>query len=232
VIKSLCVIPARCGSKGLRDKNILDLHGKPVIVYTIEACIESGLFQNVYVATDSKLYADIAEEYGAKIPFLLPNEMTEDSVSSTEPLMLFCRELIDDSELLWCMQPTSPLRTAEDIVGAYKHFENDTACEFVLGTTEIDPHYFHWALEENEDGVSDLYFGKNMLVDRNKLKPTVYRPNGAIKAGKRSSVMKWRHFFGDNIKRFGMPEERSIHIRSQFDLDMCELILANKRSHL
>jgi len=224
--KSLCVIPARNNSKGLKDKNILDLCGKPVLAYTIEACLASGLFKDVYVATDSDEYADIAIKYGASVPFPEPEEMAGDFIPSTDPLLYFCEKLNDDSELFWCMQPTSPLRIAEDIVAAYKHFENDPLCEFVLGTSEIDPHFFHWALNDLEDGYCDMYFGKKMLVDRSQLSPMVYRPNGAIKVGKRDSVIKWKHFFGDNIRRVEMPETRSIHIRSQMDLDICKLILS------
>lgn len=231
MLGSLCVIPARSGSKGLANKNILDLQGKPVLAYTIESCIASGLFKDVYVATDSAEYAAIAEEYGAKVPFLEPSDMAGDTVSSTEPLLYFCEKLRDDSELLWCFQPTSPLKTADDIVDAYKHFENDPACQFVLGTTEIDPHFFHWALEDQDNGLSQMYFGQKMLVDRTLLTPKVYRPNGAIKVGRRNCVIKYRHFFGDNIKRVEMPEERSIHIRSQFDLDLCRFILSKTLAH-
>lgn len=64
------------------------------------------------------------------------------------------------------MQPTSPLRSAEDIINAYHIIENDLNCEFALGTTVIDPHYFHWALSDRDDGMSEMYFGKEMLVER------------------------------------------------------------------
>lgn len=228
MLQSLCVIPARSGSKGLKNKNILDLCGKPVLAYTIEACRECGLFRDVYVATDSEEYAELARQHGAKVPFLEPAAMAEDAVSSTEPLLYFAEQLGDESELLWCFQPTSPLRTAQDILDAYACFEKYPACDFVVGTTEIDPHYFHWALAEQPDGMMDLYFGKKMLVDRSLLTPRVYRPNGAIKAGRRKALFQWRGFFGENIQRVEMPDERAIHIRSQFDLDVCRYLLSGK----
>ncbi|WP_167956009.1 acylneuraminate cytidylyltransferase family protein [Anaerosporobacter faecicola] len=225
--KSLCVIPARSGSKGLKDKNILDLCGKPVLAYTIEACKESEIFDDVFVITDSEEYADIARSYGAEIPFMESKEMAGDLVSSAEPL-LYCYDYLKrDYKLMWLFQPTSPLKMADDIVNAYKVFESNKYCEFVLSTTEIDPHYFHWALEDLNSGMSEMYFGKKMLKDRTELSP-VYRPNGAIKVGVTDSVIRWRHFFGDNIVRTTMPEERSIHIRNQFDLDMCEMLLKKR----
>lgn len=225
MISSLCVIPARCGSKGLKDKNILDLNGKPVLAYTIEACKQSGIFEKIYVATDSEVYADIACSYGAEVPFLEPDVMAGDTVSSTDPVIYFYEQIGKVEELLWCLQPTSPLRSAEDIIEAYKIMEKDKECEYVLGTTVIDPHYFHWALQDKENGMAELYFGKEMLVDRSDLKDIVYRPNGAIKVGRTNSVLNSRTYFGDNIKRVEMPENRSIHIRSRMDFELCKLLL-------
>ncbi|SFR58681.1 acylneuraminate cytidylyltransferase family protein [Anaeromicropila populeti] len=227
MLKSLCVIPARSGSKGLKDKNILDLSGKPVLAYTIEACKNAGIFSEVFVATDSEVYAEIAQKYGALVPFLEPEEMAGDLVSSAEPLLYFYEQLKKEYDLLWCFQPTSPLKTAEDIINAYKVLEENPECQYVLSTTIIDPHYFHWALEERENGMTELYFGKKMLVDRSLLNP-VYRPNGAIKVGRTEKVLEYRHFFGDHIMRTEMPEERAIHIRSQFDLDLCRMLVSGE----
>lgn len=222
---SLCVIPARSGSKGLRNKNILELSGKPVLAYTIEACIKSGIFEDVYVATDSKKYADIAVEFGAKVPFLEPIELAQDNIPSLEPVLYFYKKLGRQYDYIWCMQPTSPLRSVEDIINAYNIIKNDPNCEFVLSTTVIDPHYFHWALIDQNNGMSEMYFGRKMLVDRSELKDIVYRPNGAIKVGKTESVLNENSFFGNNIHRVEMPEERAIHIRSQFDFDLCSFLL-------
>ena len=226
---SLCVIPARCGSKGLKDKNILELCGKPVLAYTIEACCKSGIFKNVYVATDSEKYARIAEQYGAKIPFLEPPEMAGDNIPSLEPILYFYEKLGYEYDFIWCMQPTSPLRTSKDIIDAYNIISNDPLCEFVLGTTTVDPHYFHWVLTDKDNKMAEMYFGKEMLIDRSELKDIVYRPNGAIKVGRTTSVLKEKSFFGNNIRRIELPEERAIHIRSQFDFDMCNFLLKQRK---
>jgi len=228
MLKSLCVIPARSGSKGLENKNIINLCGKPVIQYTIDVCLKSGIFEDVYVATDSEQYAEIAKKCGAKVPFLESQYMADDNVSSTESVIWYYEQLKKNYDLLWCFQPTSPLRRVDDILSAYSILENDDKCNFVLSTTEIDPHYFHWALFDMEDDFSDMYFGKENLIDRGLLEPNVYRPNGAIKVGKTDHVLKWRHFFGENIKRVNIPEERSIHIRTKFDLDLCEFLISEK----
>lgn len=227
-MRSLCVIPARSGSKGLKDKNILDLNGKPVLAYTIEACLKSNLFDKVFVVSDNSRYMAIAREYGAEVPFMEPVELAQDHVSSTEPVLWLYEKLEREYDLLWCMQPTSPLRKSDDIIQAHRLFE-ESGCDFVLSTTEIDPHYFHWALCEGEDGFSKMYFGRENLVDRKDLKPVVYRPNGMIKVGRTEFVLRFRHFFGDHIRRVEVPDERSIHIRSRYDLDLCEYLIREKR---
>ena len=78
-MKSIAIIPARSGSKGLKDKNIKLLSGKPLIAYSIESALESGLFDEVMVSTDSEQYAQIAREYGAKVPFLRSEKTASDT---------------------------------------------------------------------------------------------------------------------------------------------------------
>lgn len=228
--KSLCVIPARSGSKGLKDKNILELCGLPVLAYTINVCKESSIFEEIFVATDDEKYAKIAEKYGAEVPFLEPVELAKDEIPSLDPVLFFKEKLDYKCDYIWCMQPTSPLRNANDIIRAYDILEKNNNCNFVLSTTEIDPHYFHWALIDDEKEMSKLYFGDRMLVDRSELKEIVHRPNGAIKVGRTESVIKSRSFFGRGIKRVDMPVESSIHIRNKMDFDMCEYILKMRRN--
>ena len=76
-MKSIAIIPARSGSKGLRDKNIKELNGKPMMAYTIEAAVQSKLFDCVHVSTDSEIYADIAKSYGADVPFLREESLSD-----------------------------------------------------------------------------------------------------------------------------------------------------------
>ena len=80
-MRNLAVILARSGSKGLKDKNIKELAGKPLLAYTVEAAIESGKYDMVHVSTDSELYADIAKKYGADVPFLRDEKLAGDKSS-------------------------------------------------------------------------------------------------------------------------------------------------------
>ena len=222
----LCAIPARAGSKRLPGKNLRPLHGKPMIAYSIEAARASGLFEDVYVCTEDEAIAQAARAFGAQVPFLMPPELCGDMVSSHTP----CQRLADwlgeqgrPADALLCLQPTSPLRNAQDIQAAVERYRQGDV-DFVVSVTLIDPHYFHWAVQQQKDGAWRMYFGDQFMVER-PLLPTVYRPNGSIKIGRLSALRQTQHFFGPRLAVVETPEERSIHVATKFDADMCEFIL-------
>lgn len=116
--KFIAVIPARGGSKGLPGKNIKELCGKPLIVYTIETALKSKIFDKVIVSTDSLEIAEIAKKAGAEIPFLRPKELATDTADSMDVLIhaiKFLEEKGEKFDYIMKLQPTSPLRTEEDI---------------------------------------------------------------------------------------------------------------------
>lgn len=227
-MRDFCVIPARCGSKGLEDKNILPLGDKPVLAWTIESAMKSGIFDEVIVATDSSEYARIAVEYGAVVPGLLPDELAEDHIPSSEPVLFMLETTGANPERVWCMQPTSPFRMPEDILKARKLFDEfpDTAC--VLSVTRVDPHFFHWVVQETDSlegkgRTAEMWFGDRFLMDRAFL-PMVFRPNGMIKAARTDVFLKERHFFAKPLRTIHTPEERSIHIRNALDMSLCRYL--------
>ena len=121
-MKNLAIIPARSGSKGLVDKNIKLLDGKPLIAYSIEAALQSGVFDMVMVSTDSEKYAEIAWNYGAQVPFLRSAETSSDTASSWDAVAEVIenyRKLGTVFDTFMLLQPTSPLRTAQNIREAY-----------------------------------------------------------------------------------------------------------------
>jgi len=228
-VSILCVIPARRGSKRVIDKNILEICGKPVIAYTIEAALETKIFDAVYVSTEDEEIKEISEKYGADVPCMRPVELADDYTSSTEPCLHMYEYLEKQGkkyDSLLCLQPTSVLKIAEDITKSVEIFRKGNY-DFLLSVTPIDPHYFHWALAESDAGWG-MYFGREMLKDRHELFE-VFRPNGAIKLAKLDSLYEYRHFFGDNLGVYVMPEERSIHIASQFDVDVSSLYLSKRK---
>lgn len=226
----LLAVPARGGSKRLPRKNVLDVHGVPMIVHTIEAAQKTGLAKEVFVCTDDEQIAAIAREVGALV-YMIPEEMAADDISSTTPVLKLLEDLepaygLSQPDFIFNLQPTSPLRGAEDILGTLEALEQDGA-DFAVSVTEIDPHYFHWALQQ-EDSNWRMYFNDQYLKERIYL-PTVMRPNGAVKLARTDALVKTGHYFGSPLTVYAMPEERSIHVATDFDLT-CVRAIAEKMS--
>lgn len=127
-MKILCIIPARGGSKGIPGKNIIDVKGKPLISYSIEPAIEAmkiGIIDKVIVSTDSREIADISKSYGAEVPFFRPDSISGDKAKSVEFIshaIEFYKNIGIEYDAVLLLQPTSPLRTMEDLSNAVKMF--------------------------------------------------------------------------------------------------------------
>lgn len=223
----LIAIPARGGSKRLVRKNLALLGGKPMIAHTIVEALKSEIASDVYVCTEDEEIASVAKEYGAKV-FSIPVSMADDEVSSTIPcLHLYDRLIAAGSrfDYIFNLQPTSPLRNAGDIRNALDTLTISNA-DFLVSVTPIDPHYFHWAVRDKGKGW-EMYFGKEFMKERTML-PPVFRPNGAIKLGKALRAKEDGNFFGAPLAAYLMPEERSIHVATSFDL-VCAQAMFNER---
>jgi len=223
--KMICTIPARGGSKRLLRKNLRELKRKPLIAYSIEVALETNLFDQVYVCTEDEQIAQTARQYGATVPELVPQELCGDLVASHIPCQYIAARLPahEDITSLLCLQPSSPLRSAEDIHAAVEKF-SASEFDFVVSVTPLDPHDFHWALVPG-DHFWKMFFGTQYLQER-PLLPAVFRPNGSIKVAKLSALAKTGNFFGERLGVIETPAERSVHVAVEFDLIFCETILS------
>ena len=227
--KMLCTIPARAGSKRLSGKNLRTLAGKPLIAYTIEVARQSGLFETVYVCTEDEEIANIACSYGATVPILMPQELCSDLVASHIPCQHMAAHLAglgQPTDTLVCLQPTSPLRSIDDLTSAANKFQNGDF-DFLVSVTPVDPHDFHWAVVPDGDPYWHMYFGDKYLMER-PLLPPVFRPNGSIKIARLPALAQAGNFFGERMGVVETPPERSVHVALEFDLKLCELILAER----
>ena len=139
-MRSIAIIPARSGSKGLPDKNIIKLKDKPLLAYSVEAALASGEFAAVHVSTDSPLSADIARQFGADEPFLRSEETSSDTASSEDAIREVLRRYQEQGvtfDAFMLLQPTSPLRTAEDIHAAFALLKENNA-DSVISVCEMD----------------------------------------------------------------------------------------------
>lgn len=222
-MKPLCVIPARLGSKRLAKKNVLPLGGRPMLAWTIEAALGSGLFDRVWVSTEDEGIAAIAEAAGA-LAHRRPDALAGDLVSASSVCieLLEARAAADDlHDAVVCLQPSSPLRSADDVRGAWERFAAEEA-DFLVSVTPIDPHYFHWAVHRDGDW-SRMWFREEFLLER-PLLPPVFRPNGAVKIGRAGPLTQRADFFGPRLAVWEMPDERSVHVAEAFDLRLAAML--------
>lgn len=219
----LAIIPARSGSKGLKDKNIKDLCGKPMMAYTIEAAAESGIFNTIHVSTDSEQYAQIAMQYGADVPFLRDAAYAADKSSSWDVVGYVLNEykkLGKQFTMIALLQPTTPLRTAENIKGAYEVFLRNSA-NAVVSVCETD-HPPLWTDVLPEDcNMKGFVTKKYREIPRQQM-PIYYRVNGAIYLMKIEMLTDILNLYDRNCYAYVMDKNHSIDIDDEYDFRLVE----------
>lgn len=225
-MKSIAVIPARSGSKGLKDKNIKLLNGKPLIWYSIQAAIMSKCFDEIMVSTDSEKYAEIARECGASVPFLRSERMSTDKASSWGTV----QEVLDNYksmgktfDTVMLLQPTSPLRSSEDIKNAFSIYKEKDA-DSVVGVCEMD-HSPLWSNVLPESGCLDGFIRPEVKESSGRQGlPTYYRINGAIYLTKITDKLG-ADLYSNSGYAYIMPQDKSIDIDTELDFRMAEFLL-------
>ncbi len=218
----LAIIPARGGSKGVPRKNIREVAGKPLIAWAIEETKKSGYIDRVVVSTDDQEIADIAVQWGGEIPFLRPAEMARDDSPGIAPVIHILNTCDFLYDLVVLLQPTSPLRTVEDIDGAIAHMvcQNATACVSVVEPDKSP----YWMYTMNGDGhLVPLLEGD--YACRQDI-PKVYALNGAVYVAETSWLLRTKTFVTDETIAYIMPKERSIDIDTETDLAISSIILS------
>lgn len=222
----LAIIPARSGSKGIKDKNIINLKGKPLIAYTIETAKESQIFDEIMVSTDSLKIAEISKSFGAKVPFLRPKELATDNAKSLDVILHALNYYINKNiefDYFVLLQPTSPLRNSKDIKDAVNLlFERNANSVVSVCETEHSPL---WSNTLPED-LSLANFIKQEVknIPRQEL-PKYYRVNGAIYISQVDFFIREKDFYGEKSYAYIMPPERSIDIDNLVDLKLAEILL-------
>lgn len=224
-MKNLAVILARSGSKGLKDKNINELNGKPLMAYTIEAAVASEKYDTVHVSTDSEQYAEIARDYGADVPFLRSANLAGDHASSWDALRAVIKEYENRGKIfdtVTLLQPTSPLRDADDIKGAFELFEEKQA-DSVVSVCEVE----HSPLLCNvlDDSLSMDGFIDMSKVGRRQELSTYYRINGAIYIQKTQLLMDAASVYGEKSYAYIMDKRKSIDIDDEYDFMVAEWLM-------
>lgn len=224
----IALIPARGGSKKLPRKNIKLLTGKPLIAYSIGSALKSKYIDRVVVSTEDEEIAEVSKRYGAEV-VERPKELAKDE-SPTIGAIFHALEVLKEQsynpDIIILLQPTSPLRNAEDIDSATELFLN-ADCESVVSVCEVEhPPYWGFGIEE---GYLKSLFGDEYLRRRRQDLERVYMPNGAMYISTPQMLYKYESFFCNHVIPYIMPTRRSIDIDNEIDFMLAELLIKNMR---
>lgn len=225
----LAYVPARMNSKGIKNKNIANLGGKPLLAHSIIAAKNSQYVDKVIINTDSEEYAKIAIEYGAEKPFLRPSELATDTSIEIDSLlyMLNWFEKNDKKyDIVIKLQPTSPFRTSEDIDKALEDFISKKATSIISVTkSPVNPD---WINELPENGLMKNFLNQGFdRKNRQDLKEK-YLLDGSIFLSDWDSIKNEKTWYSEKSFAFIIPEERALDIDNEFELKMARGLIKNE----
>jgi CMP-N,N'-diacetyllegionaminic acid synthase len=228
------LIPARAGSKRVPDKNIRPLAGHPVMAYTIAAALESNVFSDVIVSTDSEQYAEIARYYGAEVPFLRPPELAGDVSPDIEWLEYTLKKLEEDGRKYDCfsiLRPTSPFRLPETIQRAWQAFLTEEGVDSLRAVEKCQQHPGKmWIVRGNRMmpllplGPPDQPWHSSQYQSL----PEVYVQNASLEIAWTQVVLQERTISGNVLMPFFTKEYEGFDVNSPYDWELAENLVAKK----
>ena len=230
-MKRLCSICARGGSKGVKNKNIRNLAGKPLIAYSIEQAKASGLFEYVAVSSDSPQILEVARQFGVDFLIERPAELATDRAAKI-PVIRHCFEQVEKLtgetfEVLVDLDATSPLRSVDDIRAAVALLETRNVSNVITGTPARRSPYFN-LVEADANGVVGLAKKLEKAIERRQDAPQCYDMNASIYVWRRDVLLQSDVLFQSDTLLHEMPEERSVDIDSELDFEWVEYLMTKK----
>ena len=224
----LCTICARGGSKGVKNKNIKPINGKPLIAYTIEQAIQSKLFEHIVISTDSDDIANVSKEYGAEVFFKRDEQMASDIAGKLDVI----RDAFVRSEeyygtkfdYLIDLDATAPLRIVDDIINSFQQFLDNDNDNLITAMPSRRSPYFN-LVEQDKNG--KVYLSKTLdeNIVRRQDAPKSYDMNASIYIWKRDIILNKKSLFLENTGLYVMPENRSIDIDTELDYKFVEFLM-------
>lgn len=217
----IALVPARGGSKGIPRKNLVEVAGRPLLSWTIAAAQQSGVVDRIVVSTDDDEIARAAQDLGAEVPFRRSPELSDDHATAVD-VAIDALDRLGDPDWLLLLQPTSPLRSAEDVRSAVRLASDDV--ERVVSVRPVRDHPA-WLLRVAGDGMLEPWSGS--AATRRQDEPALVVPNGAIYLIRPAALRRDRSWVGSRTRAYNMPEERSIDVDTSWDLRVASLVLAS-----
>ena len=230
-IRVLGVIPARGGSKGIPNKNIALLSGRPLLAYTADAVSGSRLLTRCVVSTDSPAIAEVARGLGLDVPFARPAELAQDNTPSIPVLQHAVRWLEENRgesfDAVMTLQPTSPLRRAEDIDGAIELLAGSSAdTDSVISFVDAgEKHPARMKFIDADGFVAEPPFAEMFEGQPRQMLPKIYLREGSIYLTRIKVLMQGNSLKGARCRAWIVPEERALNIDTPFDLFLAGQIM-------
>lgn len=218
--KVVGIIPARGGSKGIPNKNIVNLCGKPLIHYTIDAAIESNVFDNIIVTTDCNMISRAVKHYKDISIVKRPDDLATDKALTIDAILHVISQQKDNNCDIILLQPTSPLRKASHIKDSYSLFKRKSAKSLISITKEMHTPFKNFIIDDN-GFVSPLFSINHLSLPRQSL-PEVARQNGAIYIAHAEDLIKHNSFYIEPAIGYEMSYETSVDIDTKQDLKNVE----------
>ncbi len=223
----LAVIPARGGSKGLPRKNILDLAGKPLIAWSIEAALGSNFIDRLILSSDDEEIIAVASEWGCETPFVRPAAISGDRATSMDVARHALESLPEKYDYIAWLQPTAPLRLAADIDAAIKICSDRAAPSCVSVVDAGKSPYWMYSIDP-VGALQPIMSGDLANCQRQEL-PTAYTLNGAVYVTRVDWLIEHGKFMNGGSFAHVMPPERSIDIDSELDFKIAGMLLLERK---
>ncbi len=222
-MKFVALITARSGSKGVPNKNIKELHGKPLIAWSVMACKKSELIEDVFISTDSTEYANIAIHYGAKAPFIRPTEIAKDNSTDIQVFKHALDYFVSNKmkiENIIHIRPTTPLRNPEVINSAIHSFNSNYQQISSLRSVHEMPESAYKSFEIDEFNYLKSFINPNNKFDSNSPRqnfPKTFTANGYVDIIKSEYISNHDDLHGDKIHAFITPTVQEIDTPDDFE---------------
>ncbi len=232
MMKPICIIPARAGSKSVPNKNIRLIAGKPLIYYTIKSALESKLFSHVIVSTEDKKIASIAKKYGAEVPFMRPRNLATDKTPQEQVLLHAVKKLNSlgiDFEIFVYRDCTVPFIDSSDMNGAIELLKKSD-CYSTCASIKAHPNPYFGMWEPNKEGFLKISKTTDKVISRRQDAPIVYIIDGLFVFWTKK-FLKTRKCLTSKMLPYEISREHSHMIDFEFDFKVAELLINSKNSH-
>lgn len=228
---TIAYIFARGGSKGLPNKNIKEMNGKPLIAWAIECAMEIAQIGEVIVSTDSPEIAEISCHYGASVPFLRPAELAQDDspewLSWQHALKSTCEIYGKLPERMISLPPTAPLRDVRDIEGVINQMDTNLY-DTVITVADAYRNPFFNMVKVKEDGTVGLVINSEDQISRRQDAPKIFDITTVAYISSSKFVLAHNHFFEGRVGYYEVPVERSIDIDTPHDFEVANFLMIKK----